>query len=57
MDEMNIRTILQAFTTELRTQRDFHKEMFAVQKRAVESATKLMKALDQMEEIREEAKK
>lgn len=57
MDEMNIRTILQNLTNELRNQRDYHKEMFAVQKRAVDSAGKLLKALDQMEQIKEELKK
>jgi hypothetical protein len=56
MDEMNIKTVLEGFTKELRVQRDFHKEMHAVQVKAVKAADELLKCMDKMNDIKEGAK-
>lgn len=53
MDEMNIKTVLEGFTKELRVQRDFHKEMHAVQVKAVKAADDLIKCVDKIADIKE----
>ena len=53
MDEMNIKTVLEGFTKDLRAQRDFHKEMHVVQAKAVKAADELLKCMDKMNDIKE----
>ena len=53
MDEMNIKTVLEAFSKELRAQRGFHKEMHVVQAKAVKAADELLKCMDKMNDIKE----